>query len=446
MGSQISSYLLYFGLGLTAVVWAIIIIPKWSKAAERRGGQWQLEAILMACGPLTACLVAMYPRGEYASFSGPFPVANRNLAYLTIGLVMYALIKGLKTPRKHAGPVIAAVIFFYTALLLSVFGGVVTSYIPETYWITPLIVLAFLVDRSYKFEWLLWMSRLTLRLMIALSLAAMSAPDVGFNLDESRTVFNVPRLQGITEHPNTLAALAVIGLLLELSARSRLTWKILFVATLVLAQSSTAYIMVIMGALLVTTTGSKIVRSLMVPACLIAGLLALVDIGIVQTAVSSLLPETSGTLNGRTRIWSAALFGFQQSPVFGYGPAFLSEDYRSMYLPNFPAAAHAHSQWYQSLGSTGIVGIASLLILVTVLVSFASKSRRATSGVTVAILAAMVIRSFTETPLRPTGVSVSTYLLVMTLTIIASAPRDVGGSPEAVKTDGQNRKVPVPGH
>lgn len=418
-----SSYLLYSGLGLTALVWSLVIVPKWSASAERRGGRWHLEAILLACGPLTACLIAMYPRDAGAAFTGPFPVANRNLGYLTLGLVVWALLQGLKEPRKHARPVIAAVAFFYLALLLSVFGGVVPSDIPEQYWITPLAVLAFLVDGRYTFDWLLWISRLTLRIMMALSLAAMSLPKVGFNYDEARTVFDIPRLQGITEHPNTLAALAVIGLLLEMSARSRLVWKLLFVAAIVLAQSSTAYIMVALGALLVTTWASKLIRSLILPAAFAAGIIALLDFGIVQSAVASVLPETSGTLNGRTKIWEAALFGFQQSPVFGYGPAFLSEDYRAMYLPNFPAAAHAHNQWYQSLGGTGIVGGLSLLVLVTVLVVFALKSWRATSGITVAILAAMVIRSFAETPLRPTGVGVSTYLIVLTLSIIATAPR-----------------------
>lgn len=423
MGTQLTSYLLYFGLGVTTLVWSLILVPKWAAASSRRGGQWYLEAILLACGPLTTSLIAMYPRGQGSTFNGPFPALNGALSFLTAVVALVALVIGMRTPRKHAGPVIVAVLLFYFALLLSVLGGVVPSVLPEAYWLTPLVVLAFLVNGQYTFEWLQWISRVTLRIMMILSLAAMALPEVGFNYDETRSVFGIPRFQGITEHPNTLAALAVVGLLLELSARSRLTWKLLFVAAIVLAQSSTSYFMVVIGALLVTTWASKIVRALLLPAFVVVGIIALFDFGIVQGAVASLLPETTGTLNGRTRIWEAALFGFQQSPIFGYGPAFLSDDYRAMYLPNFPAATHAHSQWYQSLGGTGVIGLVTLLILVAVLVVFALKSRRATNGITVAILVAMMIRSFAETPLRPTGVSVTTYLLVLTLAIIAGAPR-----------------------
>lgn len=423
MGTQLTSYVLYFTLGVMALIWSLILVPKWAVASSRRGGRWYLEALLLACGPLTASIIAMYPRGQGIAFSGPFPAINSNLVFLTLVIAVVALVLGLRNPRKHAGPVIAAVVFFYFALLLSVFGGVIPSSIPDAYWRTPLIVLAFLVNGQYTFEWLLWISRVTLRTMLILSLAAMALPQVGFNYDETRTVFGIPRLQGITEHPNTLAAIAVVGLLLELSGRSRLIWKLLFAAAIVLAQSSTAYIMVVIGALLVTTWASKIVRVLLLPALVVVGFIALLDFGVVQVAVDSLLPETAGSLNGRTRIWDSAIFAFQQSPVFGYGPAFLSEDYRAAYLPNFDAATHAHSQWYQSLGGTGIVGVTALLILVGVLVVFALKSWRATNGITIAVLIAMVIRSVAETPLRPTGVSDSTYLLLMTIAIIATAPR-----------------------
>lgn len=66
---------------------------------------------------------------------------------------------------------------------------------------TPLLALASRINSQYTFEWLQWISRVTLRILMVLSLAAMALPEVGFNSDEalrssashdSRELPNVP--------------------------------------------------------------------------------------------------------------------------------------------------------------------------------------------------------------------------------------------------------------
>jgi O-antigen ligase len=423
MGSQMSSYLLYFGVGITALAWGLALIPRWARVAERRGGKWYLEGVILICGPLTMSAIAMYPKGLQSSFSGPFPVINRWLSYAAILLVVIAIAKGLRRPRNDAGPLIAAAAFFYFALVLSCFGGASPSF-PEPYWVTPLVVMAFLIHGNYTYEWFLNTARIALRLILALSFIALLDPAIGFNYDELRTFAGLSRMQGIAQHPNTFAFMMVLGLIIELGTKSRIRWKVPFVVGLILAQSTTAFLMAAAALVIISTPWRKTARVLAALGAFVFACAALVSPAWVGGAIESALPATASSLNGRTTIWSAVIFGFQQNPVFGYGPGLLDEDYRQQYLPSFDAAAQAHSQWYQTLGGTGIVGILSLVILGLVLLLFAIRSRNATGGLTMAIFVVMVIRGITETPLRPSGISATTFCLVIVLVLIASAPKD----------------------
>lgn len=422
MGSQMSSYLLYFGVGLTAILWGMVLVPRWAKAAERRGGLWYLEGLLIICGPATTAVMAMYPHNTGDVVTGPFPMINRWLSYVGVGLIVVAITKGLRHPRKEMGLVIAAVAFYYLALVLSCLGGAVASF-PEPYWVSPLLVMAFLIPADYTHDWFLKVSRIALRVILVSSFVALLNPTIGFNYDENRTFLGLARMQGITPHPNTFAFIVVIGLILEMSAGSKLIWKLLYVAGILMAQSTTAYLMAAVGLLIISNRLSKLARVAASISAFVFACLALVNTEWAAQVIEEVLPSTAGSFNGRTAIWAAVLFGFESNPVFGYGPSLLDEDYRQQYLPYFDAAAQAHNQWYQTLGGTGIIGVASLVILGLVMLGVALRSRKATRGLTLAMFVVMVLRGVTETPLRPSGMSIATFCLIIVLVVIASAPR-----------------------
>lgn len=377
-----------------------------------------LEGLIFICGPLSTLAVAMYPLTGGAS--SLFTVFNRALAYVAIALSVAAILGAVRTPSRKATGLLVSVVLFYAALFMSSIGGIIPAF-PEVYWTTPLVVFAFLFNQRYSLEWLLRMARIAVRVIVILSFAMLFvAPETAFNIEEARTVFGFHRMQGIVAHPNGFSAIAGFGFLLELHSRSKIAWRILFTLAIVLAQSTTAYIAIVTGLLVMHTVLGKFLRfSLYIAGVALLSLAAFGGNGFL----SQLLPEKASTLTGRTDIWAAALYGFQQSPIWGYGPTLLGDEYRSMYLPNFDAAAQAHNQWIQTLGGEGLVGLFSLMILTTVMLVYAVRSRVATSGLSMAMVLFLVVRCVTETPLRPSGFNIMTLMLVVTLCTLAASDR-----------------------
>lgn len=428
MGDSLS-YIIPACIGLAFAVWAVILIPAWARSAERRGGVWSLEGLMFICGPMMTLAIALYPATDASS--GPFPMINRYAGYAAAALSLVAILSSLQTPRRGASGLITAVLMFYAALWLSALAGVVPAF-PEPYWTTPLMVFAFLLHGGYSREWLLRTTRIAVRIILILSFAAMVIkPDIAFNLEEARTVFGVHRLQGILTHPNGFSALMGFGLLLEFRARSRVGWKLLFLAGIVLAQSTTGYIAVVMGILLMQNGLSKFLRGFAYVGAVVA--LGTAALGGVDWLIS-FLPDKVDTLTGRTVIWSAALQGFQLGPIFGYGPTLLDIDFRGQYLPNFDAAAQAHNQWVQSLGAEGILGVSSLAILTLVMLAYAFRAR-ARDGLSLALVATLIIRGMTETPLRPSGFGLSTLMFVVTLAVLVAHSTTSEGAKEEVGDD-----------
>lgn len=416
-------------VALSALVWGLIIVRACAPGAERRGGHWALEAILLICGPVLTLTVALYPESA-GEPGGIFPMINRAASLGAVALAVVVLLAAIKKPRQHAGLILLAVGAFYSALWMSALAGVVPAF-PEAYWTTPLVILPFLIYGGFSTDWLLRTARVSLRLIVVMSFAVMFLmPDIAFNLEEARTVFGINRFQGIVTHPNGFAALAVLGLLLELHGRTGLVWKLLFLAGVVLAQSSTAYIALLIALLVMAGSLSIFLRV----AVYIAGLGMV--LGVLFGGVDwlqKLLPEQAGTLTGRTAIWEAALFGFQQGPFFGYGPTLLGLEFRNVYLPGFDAAAQAHNQWVQSLGGEGVVGTVALALLVLVLVTAAFRTKGITSGLSVGLVAFLLVRCITETPLRPSGPGSGAFTIILIFGLLAASLSEVGPTPPTTK-------------
>jgi exopolysaccharide production protein ExoQ len=443
MASQIASYLLYAGGVLAVALWGIVLIQRWAPAASRRGGSWELEALLLICGPINATIVAFYPSdGSGPGSLGAVSRLVTNVAYI---LAAIALWRGLTNGETKRGGLIVAVVIYYFSLIACGLAGVVPG-IPEAYWLTPLVVLAFIMHTTFSVEWFLMVCRICIRAVVILSfISGFLYPDVAFNHADIRQFFGLDRLQGITSHPNTLGIVAAVGFILETKnsrSRLRLVWGASMLIAVVLAQSSTAYVALAVGVLLVASRFSAGLRRMAVGGAFLIVILMFVSDEFsqrVQDVFSA--DEAVKLLNGRTGIWEAALVGFYKNPVWGYGPSLLDEDYRQMYLPHFGSAAQAHNQWFQTLGEAGLFGATALLVLVIVLVVYAVQARRPTNGVSVALLAMFFVRSVSETPLRPAGISLVTFVLILVVGVLNYARRLEPVLPESLEVSGRQQRT-----
>jgi O-antigen ligase len=91
----------------------------------------------------------------------------------------------------------------------------------------------------------------------------------------------------------------------------------------------------------------------------------------------------------------------------------------------FLIAPHAHNQLLQSLSSAGAIGAAGLLFYVLTLIIYASRAAKRSEGMSMALVALMLIRSFTETPFNSLSV-MQLEFFVHLLAMVAC----IGFSPE----------------
>jgi O-antigen ligase len=411
--------LIRYGLiGLVVVagaIWAIVGVRALAPRAHARGGEWYLEVLLFLSAPVLTSLVFLYP----ADLSGPFPAAARAISLICVGLAVWSLIHSASKMRRGVGPIVCALIAFYLATILSGIVGA-TPGIPEPYITTPIVVLAFVVNGGYSQDWLLRAVGFNLRVVLALSfLCIVVMPSSAFNSDESRTFLGVERLQGIVGHPNSLGALAVVAVLLELRSRRSKFWTALPLVALALAQSNSAWIAFLLALAIQSGLLSKFLRYVAVCGAVVLAAGAIVWPSIAAPMLASLSGDNF-TFNGRSKIWDAAMEGFHLYPVFGYGPTLLDDKFRSLYLPNFEAASQAHNQFVQSLAGAGLIGLLALVALWIVLYSRAIRLRRFGQLLPIALLVALSARAFSETPLKPSGPGLQTFLLVVVVATIAT--------------------------
>jgi O-antigen ligase len=124
------------------------------------------------------------------------------------------------------------------------------------------------------------------------------------------------------------------------------------------------------------------------------------------------------TLTGRTMIWEVAINEWRNNPVFGYGLSIWDDAYRAKI--GMSSAVSAHSQFYQTLSSAGIVGVAGLLIYVTTLFWFTLKTAKSSQGLTLAIFLMLLSRSISEVSLTITGIDFDSLTHVLLLMIIGA--------------------------
>lgn len=218
------------------------------------------------------------------------------------------------------------------------------------------------------------------------------------------------RFQGLAAHPNGLAPLALLYLILDrvtpAPARLRRLLQAVAVVCLVLTQSKTALLTAV-GVLALFVYHDRIKpdeqsKRVLPLAVATAGLVAAVlYFGVVDGAETELVGDqdaviSTGTLVGRSQLWQVGIDAWRQSPVSGAGTEFF-RDYAAR--TQQPWAGQAHNQYVQTLTQYGLVGLAGMLLYVVALLVFAWRLRSHTRQVSIALVGTLLFRSITETPL-----------------------------------------------
>lgn len=401
------------GLALAAAgVWGIVLGVPLTRRLRRRSGDLPLLVILVSTGPV-ATAAEGFAAGEIA---GIWLRLSQAATLLSVVAAVMAL-RGAELDRRVAAGVIA----FYGAALLGGLLGAEPA-ITQPLIVSPLILLA-AARQGIDTRWVLRIGAGCCTVLAALSIfAILVVPDVGFHELPGGRYLALDRAQGVMSHPNGLGALGALTVVLHLIVRAPLhrIAMSLGLASLVLAQSYTSWLMFGAALLFVSGQSSRVLHHGRRVA-LLAGAAALVVLtmapGMLADRVESVVGDPEA-LTGRRTVWELALAEHDRNPWFGYGPTLLNEEYRARHgFRTFEAAGQAHNQVVQTMGDSGYVGLAGLAVLIWTWVTSARRNPAAK-----ALLALLLVRAMTETPFRPAGGGFGMFALVLVAAALTPQP------------------------
>jgi O-antigen ligase len=257
----------------------------------------------------------------------------------------------------------------------------------------------------------------------------------------------LPRLAGLATHALQLGLIVQVALLclwvvpLKRAWLNRSAWAMGLVV-LFLAQSKTAWVSFTLCAVVMhlVRNGPAVHKWVFNPArpahgiVIVMGFMALTFLagytlvfGHVASKVFSFLNTNEGatllTLNGRERIWDVAFQAWQQNPIFGYGPTFLSFDHRvSLGMLN---ATHAHNQFFDDLARAGLVGAVALVVYTLVLLVQSVRYAAASDGLSIGLFLVIAIRGISEVPLTMYGYGAEFAAQLLLLLVLLGASKQV---------------------
>lgn len=200
----------------------------------------------------------------------------------------------------------------------------------------------------------------------------------------------VDRLQGILPHPNTLAWLAALAIVVEIfgpRAKSSTIFALAGLTALLLSGSRTASISLFVGLMAAvifrgsSNTGFKLLSRTLTPVLILLGVVTAGALGV-----------STQTFNGRQETWIAAWEAFSESWLLGSGPAaYLVTDGTVANVP------YAHNQLLQTAAELGSIGLLGLAVHVMLLVRYI---RAANSALGYCLLAMWLAMFVSENLLR----------------------------------------------
>lgn len=258
-------------------------------------------------------------------------------------------------------------------------------------------------------------------------------------------ISGMPRLAGLTPHAVSYGFIVQIGIFCVWYSPYEKKWlnalaMLTLIASLILAQSKTAWSSTMVCALILCAlnyrvTLSKAILDSQRPAlgiALVASLLIALTSGTlfllfhnIDGALASFLASDEGanlaSFTGRDQIWQVALTEWSRNPILGYGNSLFDADYRT--LIGMSAATHAHNQVIDTLARSGVVGAAALIFYMSVLLYWSIYYARATRALTVLLCLSIFLRCVSEIPFITTGYGVDFVAHALLLAIISGTHR-----------------------
>jgi O-antigen ligase len=244
--------------------------------------------------------------------------------------------------------------------------------------------------------------------ILAVILVPEWAIESGYSTETSYVVF---RLYGMAAHANSLAGFLFLFIVLGWIPGARLKYEklhiILAVILMLAAQSKTVIFILILVLLIKMSAGylRKISRKniisylVVIVGCIASTMVfALQNIALLVDKIQN--PEVF-TLTGRLAIWLITISLWQERPWFGYGMDMWNPEMQIEYsqlLSGF-LAPHAHNQFLQTLGESGLCGLVLLLFVYYSFANISLKAYSTTAGVSFFMFIYLVIRSLSEVPI-----------------------------------------------
>ena len=474
---------LYLILALLLAVGLIVALVS-SVAFKRRFEQnsaWLLIALLMIGGAMgvifsgrdlsmVGSALAMLDIEDF----GRARWVNRGFILLVLALSFAILIDAMlsrtKLPRPGRTLFLAFLAFYLTQSFLPSAFGTKPAFLHNQLY--PLIVVTalYLAPRPdpERFQ------ALSKWLLFALLLGSLvvTAIKPGFAL-QSHYHGWLPgldvRLWGLASHANLIGPPALTLLLLEYLRPSRnlllraAVW-LTALTVLILAQSKTTWAVALLclGFLMfyrhlpnwsrglhggigqASAAGMlQLLAILFGVAVLLVGLVAIDPGWVLDKIMASEVGTGLETASGRAQIWDTALDEWRRNWLFGYGPLIWGDYYRFQH-GMFTYAFHAHNQVLQTVSMGGAGALAGLLIYLITLLRYATRSARATKGVTMAMLLILLVRGLTEVPLPQHSMFSTDFLLHCILFVLLLSQGSVSASqavPEAGKLPNAGRAL-----
>ncbi|WP_433450420.1 O-antigen ligase family protein [Streptomyces sp. CA-142005] len=403
---------------------------------------------LIGLGPLVVALLLPRESVSTSLLAGSAPFVGWRLVAaqaLTATLGCSSLITIIQAWNDHVRRATALLVGFFLLFTGPIVSSILTgngNHLQQLL-MAPLVSTALFLASKTRTEQLVLHFRYVLRVYVWGSLASLLvAPDwathYGDNVDALITHHDymdlgVGRLAGLTPHPNALGPICAVSLAVEFARIGRKPWWVLHAlvatATLMLTESRTGWFCVLALVCLHVRLRNAPKQNLHrwgVFSLCGAGLLAVV--ALVANG-QQFIPDMMGrrdimSLNGRTRVWKIALAEFMQSPLYGRGPMVFSPEYRENVIrdPTLMWAGQAHNQLFQTMATSGLLGLAGLVVFLYVILVLGRLAARRTAGLTLSLPIMLVIRGFTESPLEGLGaVTCNLMLVAMVLVLITSA-------------------------
>lgn len=419
---------------LAAFVVAVIAITGMGAVIHLSSKQHRSYLVYFAVAILWAMLVTSLMSGRDLSQ----PQLNKRIEHPLVSLAnwmgtLYFLVASFErmssrffnTDRSYQTPMLlmgALVLFWMTNVGSPAFLGYNTQ-VKHEYFYVLLIGIGMVLSHPEDWERAL---RITRNALVAFWIVSLLAVLISRNLTlESNytksLLGGLPRYAGLATGAVSMGSITLTGLLCLwakpfdrrwlqilawgvglgtfLLAQSKTTWLTFFACAMVLSVYN--YGSTLFGGLRDRQKAPLSIALLSGIGLGVLGLAALLAFGNIEDRLDAFENTKAGadmmSLTGRDGIWRVAVEEFQRHPVFGYGQKLFSEEYREMIGMTF--ATHGHSQFYDTLGRAGMVGIFGLVVFALVMLYYAIRNRHVTHGLSLVFYIVIAVRATSEVPL-----------------------------------------------